>query len=124
VFVQIGGVAIYFGAQMREAGDYPYTLPLEHPRFMSDSHFNPRFSPIAGHWRMLARNAGEQLSGQAPRLSVGSDDGTQRDARTGLSPAEERALLHALDLWGCTWAMPASAAARRWPWPRCWRRSP
>ena len=50
---QIGGVAIYFGAQMREAGDYPYTLPLGHPRFMSDSHFNPRFSPIAGHWRML-----------------------------------------------------------------------
>jgi hypothetical protein len=100
VCVQVGGVAIYFGAQMREAGDYPYTLPLDHPRFMSDSHFNPRFSPIAGHWRMLARNVGEHLRGEAPRLAVGGDGGgAARDARTGLSADEERSLLHGLDFW-------------------------
>ena len=128
-FVQIGGVAIYFGAQMREAGDYPYRLPLDHPRFMSDSHFNPRFSPIADHWRMLLRNAGEHLRGQAPRLTVAhvapgspalrarlGDGGTMpsgslalrarlgdsrevRNSRTGLSADEERALLHGLDFW-------------------------
>jgi len=95
VFVQIGGVSIYFGAQMREAGDYPYTLPLDHPRFMSDSHFNPRFSPIAGHWRMLERNAGEQLRGQAPRLTLGGG----ADARVGVSAEDQRALLHGLDFW-------------------------
>jgi len=106
--VNAGGVAIYFGAQMREAGDYPYTLPLDHPRFMSDSHFNPRFSPIAGHWRMLARNAAEHLRGEAPRLAVGAVADTTAargtraapiDARTGLSAAEERSLLHGLDFW-------------------------
>src|SRR5439155_3222400 len=43
--VQLAGVSIYFGAQMREAGDYPYRLPLEHPQFMSESHFNPAYSP-------------------------------------------------------------------------------
>ena len=114
ILVQAGGVAIYFGAQMREAGDYPYALPLEHPRFMSDSHFNPRFSPIAGHWRMLLRNVGEQLRGEAPRLDLKSSaaeapsaapngDATlnpeSRDARTGLSAAEQRSLLHGLDFW-------------------------
>lgn len=95
LLVQIGGVSIYFGAQMREAGDYPYTLPLNDPRFMSDSHFNPRFSPIFDHWRMLSRNLGEHLSRQAPRLGAGG----KADPRTGLSAAEQRALLHGLDFW-------------------------
>jgi hypothetical protein len=95
LLVQIGGVAIYFGAQMREAGDYPYTLPLEHPRFMSDSHFNPRFSPIAAHWRMMGRNLSEHLQGRAPRIAAG---GT-RDPRLGVSVEDQKALLHALDFW-------------------------
>jgi hypothetical protein len=93
--VTLGGVGIYFGAQMREAGDYPYTLPLEDPRFMSDSHFNPRFSPIAGHWAMLARNLGEHLQGAMPRVSGRIDPG----ARLGLSPADQAELLHGLDFW-------------------------
>ena len=93
--VQIGGVGVYFGAQMREAGDYPYTLPLDHPRFMSESHFNPRFSPIAGHWRMLARDLGEHARGHMPRLSGA---GTA-DARLGVGAADQDRLLHAIDLW-------------------------
>jgi hypothetical protein len=100
--VQIGGVAIYFGAQMREAGDYPYTLALEHPRFMYESHFVPAASPIGGHWRMLARNLSEHLRGEAPRIGVAAGaaaDSAARDARTGLRGADERALLHALDFW-------------------------
>jgi hypothetical protein len=95
LLVTLGGVSIYFGAQMREAGDYPYTLPLEDPRFMSDSHFNPRFSPIAGHWSMLARNLGEHLRGARPRLTgAGSPD-----ARLGLGAGDQAALLHGLDFW-------------------------
>jgi len=93
--VQIGGVAIYFGAQMREAGDYPYTLPLGHPRFMSDSHFNPAFSPIRGHWRMLSRNLGEHLRGEIPRLAAGSE----ADPRLGIGAEDQARLLHALDFW-------------------------
>jgi hypothetical protein len=95
LLVQIGGVSVYFGAQMREAGDYPYSLPLEHPRFMSDSHFNPAFSPIAGHWRMLIRNAGEHLTGRAPRLDLTDPGGS----RLGVGEADQARLLHALDLW-------------------------
>ena len=121
--VQVGGVGIYFGAQMREAGDYPYTLPLEHPRFMSDSHFNPRFSPIAGHWRMLSRNAAEHLRGIHPRLGLKSGDGAapagpSGDTRLGLSADDQASLLHALDFWwlyigyaGVGGPLPAFAAA-------------
>ena len=95
LLVTLGGVGIYFGAQMREAGDYPYTLPLEDPRFMSDSHFNPRYSPIAGHWAMLARNLEEHLQGVMPRISGTIAPG----ARLGLSPDDQAALLHGLDFW-------------------------
>ncbi len=93
--VQLGGVAIYFGAQMREAGDYPYTRALNDPHFMSESHFNPYFSPIAGHWRMLARNTGEHLARKGPRLSGEGEV----DARVGVSTQDQQALLHALDFW-------------------------
>jgi hypothetical protein len=93
--VQVGGVSIYFGAQMREAGDYPYTRALEDPRFMSDSHFNPAFSPIAGHWRMLTRNLGEHLRGNLPRVSL---EGAP-DQRLPVSAADQGRLLHALDFW-------------------------
>jgi hypothetical protein len=100
LLVQVGGVAIYFGAQMREAGDYPYTMALEDPRFMSDSHWNPRFTPIAGHWRMLARNLGEHLQGRHPRMRAGTPAGAEPvDPRTGLTADDQHALLHALDFW-------------------------
>jgi len=94
--VTLGGVGIYFGAQMREAGDYPYTVALDDPRFMEASHWNPRFTPIAGHWRMLARNAGEHLSGMQPVLMQESGEA---DPRTGITHEEEQALLHAIDVW-------------------------
>jgi hypothetical protein len=98
--VALGGVAIYFGAEMREVGDYPYTLPLDHPRFMEASHFDPRQAPPLVHWRMLARNAAEHVAGHAPRLG-GTADSTSgpRDPRTGLDAVDQRRLLHALDFW-------------------------
>jgi hypothetical protein len=95
LIVQLGGISIHFGAQMREAGDYPYTRALNDPRFMSDSHFNPAFSPIAGHWRMLLRNAGEHLRGEIPRLS---GEG-RADPRVGIGAGDQQRLLHALDFW-------------------------
>ena len=62
---------------------------------MVESHFHPAFSPIAGHWRMLIRNAGEHLRGELPRLSA---DGTP-DARLPVSAGDQQRLLHALDFW-------------------------
>jgi hypothetical protein len=62
---------------------------------MSDSHFNPRFSPIAGHWRLLRRNLDEHLRRQWPRL----EGGGVPDPRLGLGTADQARLLHALDFW-------------------------
>ena len=95
LLVQVGGVSVHYGAEMREVGDYPYTRALNDPRFMGESHFNPAFSPIAAHWRMLLRNAGEHLRGDAPRLTGEGE----ADARVGIGAADQRRLLHALDYW-------------------------
>jgi hypothetical protein len=127
--VTLGGVGIYFGAQMREAGDYPYTLALDDPHFMEASHWNPRYTPIAGNWRMLGRNLGEHLRGEAPALGQGG----AVDPRTGITHDEEQALLHAIDVW---WlyagyagipkvalgiAAIALLAGAVWAWARAWR---
>jgi len=95
LLVQLGGVGIYFGAQMREAGDYPYRRALSDPDFMKESHFRPRSSPILGHWRMLIRNTREHLSRRFPRLS---HDGSV-DPRVVIGPRDQQTLLHALDFW-------------------------
>ncbi len=129
--VTLGGVGIYFGAQMREAGDFPYTLALEDPHFMEASHWNPRFTPIAGHWRMLTRNLAEHARGEAPRLGTGGEV----DPRTGLTPGEQQTLLHAIDVWWLYAAyagLPrapllavalAMALAAAWGWSLAWRRA-
>lgn len=97
LIVQLGGVGIYFGAQMRVAGDYPYTLALENPHFMEASHFNPRYAPIMGHWRMLHENIRAHVHGAVPTLGQGGDV----DPRLGISPGDQQALLRAIDLWWC-----------------------
>jgi hypothetical protein len=103
VLIAIGGVAIYFGAEMREVGDYPYTLPLDNPHFMESSHFNPRFTPILGHWSMLARNVSLHLAGHAPRLGAAdtsADSGADGSgSRLGIGAADQAQMLNGLDFW-------------------------
>ncbi len=127
LIVQLGGVGVYFGAQMREAGDYPYTKALDDPSFMVDSHFNPAKTPIAGHWRMLVRNTGAHLRGEWPRITPGGggvattpgDPGlvagavsTVEGARLALPPAQVEALTRGLDFW---WTYAAYAGLPRLP---------
>jgi hypothetical protein len=98
ITVQKGGVFIAVGAEMREVGDYPYTLPLSDPRFMSDSHWNPHFSPIAVHWQMLGRNLEEHLRGRWPRLDVRRSPGTT-ESRHGISASQVENLTQGFDVW-------------------------
>lgn len=93
--VTLGGVGIHFGAEMRAVGDYPYTLALDDPHFMEASHFNPRFSPIGVHWRMLGDNVASHLRGEVPRLGAGGPV----DPRLGISAEDQHALLRAIDVW-------------------------
>lgn len=92
--VQLGGVGIYYGVQMRVVGDYPYQLALEHPRFMESSHWNARYSPIAGHWSLLSANLRSHLAGDWPKL-----DAAGGDARLGVSVEDQRQLWRGIDLW-------------------------
>jgi hypothetical protein len=95
LLVTLGGVGVYYGAEMREVGDYPYTLALDDPRFMEASHFNPRFSPILVHWRMLHEDLRDHLHGEWPRIGQAG----AVDPRLGVSGADQQALVHAIDVW-------------------------
>ena len=93
--VTLGGVGVYYGAEMRYVGDYPYTRALEDPQFMEASHYNPRFTPIAVHWRMLANDVAAHARGDWPRIGQA---GTV-DPRLGVSTADQQALVGAIDVW-------------------------
>lgn len=126
LLVQVGGVGIYFGAQMREAGDYPYTRSLSDPSFMAESHFNPARTPIAGHARMLVRNTGAHLAGEWPVITPGSTPwaapagtpggpgavSTVERERLAVPPAQVAGLTRGLDFW---WAYAAYAGLPRAP---------
>lgn len=106
----LGGVGIHYGAEMRKVGDYPYTLPLEHPHFMEASHFNPRFSPLLVHWEMIAENGAAHLRNDMPRIggepagagasgASGAVEPMTASSRLGISESDQTALLRAFDLW-------------------------
>jgi len=124
--VQLGGAGIYFGAQMREAGDYPYMRALNDPLFMAESHFNPSYSPIGQHWRMLVRNTALFVRGEGPTLSpVAAADpvvpstspragavSTVETERLAVPEREIPGLTRALDVW---WAYAIAAGLPRLP---------
>lgn len=115
LLVQLGGVGIYFGAQMREAGDYPYTKALNDPSFMAESHWNPWRAPIADHWKMLARNTRAHVAGDWPTLTLAvSESGTSsvESERLAVPAGELPGLTKALDFW---WTYAAYAGLPRVP---------
>ncbi|MFH0777171.1 MAG: hypothetical protein V2A71_00935 [Candidatus Eisenbacteria bacterium] len=103
LLVQIGGVSIYFGSYLREIKEYPYKKEFTDPRFLSDSHFIPNFSPVWGHWKMLARNASLHARGEFPDVPLvayadaGSNRGAER--RIPLDEGGRQELLKGLDFW-------------------------
>lgn len=95
LLVTLGGVGVYYGAEMRYVGDYPYTLALEDPHFMEASHFNPRCTPIAVHWRMLAQDVAAHARGDWPKIGAAG----AVDPRLGVSVTDQQALVGAIDVW-------------------------
>jgi hypothetical protein len=61
---------------------------------MNESHWNPYFSPIVGHWKLLVRNAGEHIAGRAPRVTLQGAGG-----RIGLNSQQAQRLTHGFDVW-------------------------
>ena len=63
---------------------------------MSDSHFNPRFSPIAGHWRMLVRNVAASTCAASAGITPAGGPrgrGAARPRRRGLDVEGSRLAL-------------------------------
>ena len=127
LLVTLGGVGIYFGAQMREAGDYPYTRALDDPSFMAESHFNPWRMPIAAHWRMLGRNTVLFAKGEGPRITPSAAAASEgvpapeapahgissvEGERLAVPPGQVEGLTRALDFW---WAYAVAAGMARLP---------
>jgi hypothetical protein len=95
--VQVGGVSVYFGSYLREIGEFPYKREFSDPRFLSDSHFIPNYSPVYGHWKMLVRNAQLHLEGRHPSIPLSSY--AEKEGRIPVDEGARRELLTGLDFW-------------------------
>jgi len=93
---QLGGVSIYFGNYLRSIGEFPYEKNFEHPEFLMKSHFNPYYSPIVGHWRMMKKNCADHIEGKIPLITIAAETHQQRIpiAKEDLSKMQ-----HTLDFW-------------------------
>jgi hypothetical protein len=94
LLVQAGGVAVSYAAYFREVGAYPYTRSFYDPRFMEDVHFNPAFSPVVGHWKMLIRIAGGKEGWDKISLA-----GPSAEARVPVGEEQADAFRRGLDIW-------------------------
>jgi hypothetical protein len=94
LIVQIGGVSVNYATYFREVGAYPYTRSFYDPRFMEDVHFNPAFTPVVGHWRILARIAAGKEGWDRISLS-----GPPVESRVPVGEEEAEAFRRGLDLW-------------------------
>ena len=100
-FIQVGGVAIYFGNYLRFTVEFPYKKSFEDPEFLEKSHFNPYYSPILGQLRMAKNNFKEHIEGNIPSIVPTAQSSEQR---IPLAKAEQQKLLHTFDFW-FTYAM-------------------
>ena len=71
-------VKIHYGAEMREVGDYPYTRPLNDPRFMSESHFDPHQSAVGQERPTPAAWPERADRGHCQQPRIDWQDGTMR----------------------------------------------
>jgi hypothetical protein len=92
--IQVGGVSIYLGNYLREIGEFPLTKNFDDPEFFYRSHFIPNYSPVIGHWEMLARNVRVNFSEEKPNFRIASTG-----ARIPLSEEDKLNLLYTLDFW-------------------------
>ena len=94
----LGGVVIYFGSYLRAVGEYPYTREFSDARFMADTHFNPAFSPIAGHWTMAWDNLNAHAEGRHPQITP---QDYNPHSRLPVDAQQAAQLLGGFDLWWC-----------------------
>jgi hypothetical protein len=92
--VQAGGVAVNYATYFREVGAFPYTRSFFDPRFMEDVHFNPAFTPVVGHWKILARIAAGREGWDKISLS-----GPPVESRVPVGDEEADAFRRGLDFW-------------------------
>jgi hypothetical protein len=100
LLVQIGGTAIYFGSYMRAIGEYPYERPFSDPLFMVRSHFVPNYSPVVGHWRLLARNVRPPHRSRVPAAHRPRGDADPA-ARLPIAEEDQAELPNVIDFWFC-----------------------
>lgn len=94
LWIQIGGSAVYFGSYLRYIGEYPFQKEFQDPEFLCRSHFVPNYSPVTGHWELLAESVKKHWNGEMKDFSI--ETSTQR---IPLAEKDQPRIVYLIDFW-------------------------
>ena len=90
--IQLGGVSVYLGSYLRYIGEYPYTKDFSDPDFLYKSRYEPTFSPVIGHWKLLGVSIAKHLNGDMGMIKIG-------DAKQRIPVSDTNTLMYVIDYW-------------------------
>lgn len=90
--IQLGGTSVYLGSYLRYIGEYPYTKDFSDAEFLYKSRYEPAYSPVIGHWKLLGVSIQKHLNGEIGKIEI---TGSQK--RIPLS--DPNSVTYLIDYW-------------------------
>lgn len=92
LMIQLGGLSVYLGSYLRYIGEYPYTKDFSDPEFLYKSRYEPSYSPVIGHWKLLGLSLEKHVSGDVGVLKID-------DAQKRIPVADDNVIMYLIDYW-------------------------
>ncbi len=90
--IQLGGTSIYLGSYLRYIGEFPYTRDFSDPEFLYKSRYEPAYSPVIGHWKLLGVSVQKHLTGEIGKIEI-------TDSQKRIPLSDPNAVIYLIDYW-------------------------
>lgn len=92
LLVQLGGTSVYLGSYLRYIGEYPYTKDFSDPEFLYKSRYEPAYSPVVGHWKLLGVSVQKHLTGEMGKIEI-------TDSQDRIPFSDPNIVIYFIDYW-------------------------
>lgn len=92
LLIQLGGLSVYFGSYLRFIDEYPYTRGFSDPQFLYKSRYEPEYSPVIGHWKLLGVSLQKHMNGEIGKFNID-------DAHGRIPVSDSSLLVNIIDYW-------------------------
>lgn len=92
LLIQLGGTSVYLGSYLRYIGEYPYTKDFSDPEFLYKSRYEPAYSPVIGHWKLLGVSVQKHLNGEIGKIEI-------TDSQQRIPFSDPNTVIYLIDYW-------------------------